>query len=184
MAGRSKPGQWDDPHGPTLVATLCEGDDRVCVIIHRGNGAEVRLPEGNWTVLIDTADDGRGGTVSGVTTVAARSVAILAADPRRRTGVSDETLDHLAAAAGIEPEWWTIDGLRHEVPRDTRLHILKALGLSCVSDGEARDALRDLAEQHDRRFLPFAHVHHGDGAGGGAATDHIECPAVAHADQH
>ncbi len=157
-------GAWDDPHGETLVAALCDGADRVCVILHSGpGGVETRLPDGAWTVLIDTADDGRGETVAGTMAVAARSVVILAFDPRRRTGVSDETLDRLAAAAGIEPEWWTIDGVRHEVSRDTRLHILKALGLPAESQDEARHSLFRLAEAHDREPLPRAHVHHGDG---------------------
>ena len=156
-------GSWDDPHGGTLVAAFCEGDDRVCVVINRGGAAEVRLPEGAWQVLIDTADDARSEAVDGLFRVAARSVVILTPDPRRRTGVSDEAVDALSDAAGIESEWWTIDGACNAVPRDTKLHILAALGLGCANDREARDSLRHLAEQHDRRFLPFAHVHHGDG---------------------
>ncbi len=156
-------GQWDDPHGGALVAAFCEGDDRVCVIINRGEAGEARLPAGRWRVLIDTADDSRDETTSGVLSVASRSVVILAADTRRRTDVSDEALDRLSAAAGIESEWWTIDGVRHAVPRDTKLHILGALGLGCSNDREAHDRLRELAERHDRRFLPFAHVHHGEG---------------------
>ncbi len=157
-------GQWDDPHGGTLVATFCRDDDRVCVILHRGPDViEARLPDGRWRVLIDTADDGRSDVASRVVRVVARSVVILASETRRETGVSDEMLDRLSMAAGIESEWWTIDGQRNEVPRDTKTHILKALGLSCDSEGDARDSLHALAESYDRRFLPYAHVHHGNG---------------------
>jgi len=158
-------GVWDDPQGATLVASFCEGDDRVCAIVHRGADAvEVRLPDGRWQVVIDTADDRRDEAVSGTIAVAARSVIILAEAPdARQSGVSDEVLDRLSAAAGIEREWWTIDGQQNQVPRDTKLHILDALGLPCATTGEANDSLRNLAERHDRRLLPFAVVHQGDG---------------------
>ncbi|MEI9904095.1 MAG: 4-alpha-glucanotransferase [Asticcacaulis sp.] len=142
-------GMWDDPHGETLVATFCAGDDRVCVIINRGEAVEVRLPDGPWRVLIDTADDGRGETVRNKVTVQSRSVVILVSETQRETGVDDDMLARLSSAAGIEPKWWTIDGVRHKVPRDTKLHILKSLGLPAESQGEARDSLLQLAERHD-----------------------------------
>ena len=162
--------QWDAGDGATLVAAFCQGNDRVCVVFHRsGDDIPIALPpvdDGRaWSVLIDTADDARQGVIDSLT-VKARSVVILAevASSRKVSSVSDGVLDALSEVAGIEGHWWSIDGVRHDVPRESKLAILKALGLEAGSDRSARDAIRALAEDFDRRPLPFARVHHGDGA--------------------
>lgn len=163
-------GDWDDPDGRTLVMTLCHDADRVCIVIHRGHDdVAVRLPDTDsgrtWEIVVDTADDARLGRVDTVT-AAGRSVIVLAevAAPANGTGLGDALLARLSAAAGIERLWWTIEGERHDVPRETLVHMLHAMDLPCAGDTQARDSLYRLAEDNERRALPFAHVHHGGDA--------------------
>ena len=160
---------WDDPAGETLLMVLAEpvgdGIDRIIVAVHRGARAvDATLPEPRdgfaWSLLADTADPRRQGEFeTAALQLAPRSVAVLAESPspsRRRRGVADNVLDRLASAAGIAPEWFSLDGARNVVGRDTRLALLTAMGLSAASSQEALASLQRLADDRDRRPLPFA----------------------------
>ena len=46
------------------------------------------------------------------------------------SGVADEDIAALAAAAGIEREWWEVDGTHHRVSLDTQRALLSAMGLA------------------------------------------------------
>jgi glycogen debranching enzyme GlgX/4-alpha-glucanotransferase len=161
-------GDWNDPAGETLVMILAEpvGEalDRVIVAIHRGQEAvQVTLPELRdgfaWAVLADSADPARGGEVNAQTLrVAARSVMVLAemaAPSRLSRGVADPVLARLASAAGIAPHWTSLDGEHHAVSRETRIALLAAMDLPAASTHEALQSLHALADDHDRRPLPF-----------------------------
>ena len=157
---------WDDGGGQTLVAVLSEGDDRVTVIFHRGaEGLDVLLPaprDGHgWTVLADTADDTRRSLAGESCAVSLRSVVVLTEEIRpvaKMRGVERETLGRLADAAGIARDWWSLDGTRTEVSPQSQASLLTAMGFDCVSEYQALDSLRRLAQDHDRRPLPFARV--------------------------
>jgi glycogen operon protein len=108
-----------------------------------------------------------GPIITGPTiTVAARSVLVLAERPRQpagRTAADPALLDRLARAAGIAPEWWDVDGKRTDVSDDTRRALLAAMRLPAATEGEARDTLRRLSDERDRRPVPLAAVARGDG---------------------
>lgn len=94
-------------------------------------------------------------------------------------GVSDETLRRLAERAGIQSEWWTIDGQHHAVDNDTFRHLLGAMSLPADSEMEAQESLDQLEALYRRPpvivrregeaiRLPFdnddwLHIEHGDG---------------------
>ncbi len=162
-------GDWNDPAGATLVVILAEpvGDalDRVVVAVHRGQeGIQIALPEPrdgfDWVLLADSADPARGGDFGTETLpVSPRSIVVLAEAPapsRPARGVDDVVLARLASAAGIAPHWSSLDGARHAVNRDTRIALLAAMGFPATSTHQALESLRVLADDHDRRPLPYA----------------------------
>ena len=73
-------------------------------------------------------------------------------------GVAPDLLDRLASAAGIAPDWYDIAGQRHIVPPETKTAMLADMGLPAGSSSEARDSLVRLADDHDRRALPWSLV--------------------------
>ena len=166
------PMSGDDWNGrETLLMVLAdpEGDDehpgRLALIFHRGPApAGVTLPsahEGHeWTLALDSADDARTDVGAEPLIVAGRSVTVLAETPVsvRQTGVAQPLLDRLAEAAGIAPDWWSVDGVRHAVSPDTQRALLAAMRLPAGSNAEARASLRQFAEGRDRRPLPHALV--------------------------
>jgi glycogen operon protein len=157
---------WDDPHGPVLVMVLSGQGDRAALAINRGHmPAAIAPPEVRtgyvWQVLADSSDPLR--PVAGVdadSVIPPRSVLVLGeaeADPSAqvRRGLPD-ALDRLAEAAGIAVEWEGADHSRHVVGDDTKRALLAALDLPAGSEGEATQTLTRLAEERDRRPLPYA----------------------------
>jgi glycogen operon protein len=159
-------GDWARADGRALVAVLyagaseTAGADRVAVALNAGDSpVTVRWPDPRegfaWRRCLDTSlppasPDAAPAIADESTTVAARSVTVLAETPdaaprRRRTAVEPEVLDRLTAAAGIAPEWWDLAGGRHVVGADTRRALLAAMGLAAESTGEARERLAELA---------------------------------------
>lgn len=158
------PADWDDPAGQSLVAVLAAPDGaggRVILVVHRGTEPiEVAppAPAGAWLVLADSADPAHAGPISGESlTVAPRSVLVLAEAielSRKAAPADTAALSRLAAAAGVSPEWWGVDGARRAVSPDTQRAILSALGLPAESPRQALESLGELAETKDRRPLP------------------------------
>jgi glycogen debranching enzyme GlgX/4-alpha-glucanotransferase len=157
---------WDDPHGPVLVMMLSARGDRVALAINRGHvPATLTLPEirtGHiWQILADSSAPGRPATgIEASTVVPPRSVLVLgeaAAGPSVpiRRGLPD-ALDRLAKAAGVAGEWEGADYSRHIVGDDTKRALLAALQLLAGSDREAGETLARLAQERDRRPLPYA----------------------------
>lgn len=171
------PAEWHDGGNGTLIAALYEPAEgihaasRALVVLHRGAEAiTVAMPEPRdgfeWRLVLDTLRPdltAAGEAAEGpVVAVGARSVVLLveavSAAPRRKARAADPALvDRLAAAAGIAPDWWDIDGTNHRVPDDTRRALLRAMRLPADTAGEARDSLERLAAD-DRRALPHACV--------------------------
>jgi len=161
-------GDWNDPAGETLVVILAEpvGDalDRVIVAVHRGRGgALVALPEPRdgfaWTLVADSADPARRGEFgTEALRVSPRCVVVLAEAPapsRPPRGAADAVLARLASATGVAPHWTGLDGARHAVGRDTQIALLAAMDLPAASTHQALQSLHALADDRDRRSLPF-----------------------------
>ena len=177
-----QPGDWSDRDLRTVVAALYAAGsadrtgDRVIIILHAGTAPiEATLPEAQpgflWRPCLDTSrEDGSGEdrTFEGgaTMTVAPRSVLVFEerpGDPSRISakhghGVAPDLLDRLASAAGIAPDWYDIAGERHIVPPETKAALLADMGLATATSGEARGSLVRLADEHDRRTLPFSLV--------------------------
>ncbi len=57
----------------------------------------------------------------------------------------DQTIHELAAAAGIQNEWWEVNGTGHVVSVETKRALLAAMALPLATRSEAREALEKLA---------------------------------------
>ena len=174
---------WADPHRAVLILALAGdgrpgGPEQVLLAFNRGDHAtELTLPEAAegriWTLAVDTSAApltwGRDTLATGDRPrLAPRSVLALSLGPDpARAGkpapARRETIDRLAAAAGIAPDWWDVGGTNHTVPPETKRALLTAMGLDVSSQPAARDALEHLAETMQRRLLP-ATLHGTEGA--------------------
>jgi glycogen operon protein len=169
---RLTPRDWEDPAANALIAVVYDpGDDarepsRAAVLFNRSfEAVEMRPPSPrggyDWSLDITSAGPDAAGrpVVDLRLLLAPRAVAILVETPGRgpaRGGVDDSALDALAAAAGIAPNWWDVDGRLHEVGADTKRALLASLGLAAATTGEARARLGELAEERAFRPLPVA----------------------------
>lgn len=92
-------------------------------------------------------------------TCEARTVAMLLeiADARKKFSAPDDGLIHdLAAAAGIQGEWWEVSGVHHSVGIETKRALLAAMALPIATQGEARDSLRELSVEKNRSVVMTA----------------------------
>ncbi len=163
--------QWREGERRFLAAFFCAGSSRAALLFNASHeSAHFRLPQPRegffWRRIIDTrAEDGAGDHAcfdSGETLVIAPRSALALVETPDAEGLdrdaAPETLDLLARAAGIAPDWHDISGARHIVPDATKRAILASMGLPAQTQGEARDSLRLFAAHTDRRALPFSLV--------------------------
>jgi glycogen debranching enzyme GlgX/4-alpha-glucanotransferase len=160
-----RPADWD--RAATLVVVFFERGDRVALVLSRsGAPVTVTLPpprEGfAWELAISTADARPPLRLERATVIAPpRAVLALAETapgPARPAATGSGALARLAAAAGIAPEWWDIEGRRHAVSPETTRALLAAMRLPAATEAEARESLERFAETHQRRALPHALV--------------------------
>ena len=121
---------WDTPNASVLGLLLCSGRRRIALLFNRGGAADLNLPRRDghrWTRLFSSAE-GDG--------VPPASVSVHAEEPVRTSGVVDEDIVALAGAAGIEPEWWEVDGTHHRVSLETQRALLTGLGLGFANEAE------------------------------------------------
>jgi glycogen operon protein len=151
---------WHADAGETLVAVfavpLDGGIDRVVVILHRALApALIVLPEPRdghqWRTALDTARDAPPSPDDkDELVIEARSVVVAVeerpAGARKPRPADSATLDQLARAAGIAPEWWDEEGGRHVVGDETKRALLQAMRLPCGSNAQARESIAHLAE--------------------------------------
>ena len=168
-------GDWSAPDAATLAFVLAgeaeeHRTDRLLVILHRAGEALAFTPpaprDGHaWRMQADTALPpalwgGRSEAEGERLAIAPRSVAVYAEveDPARHRApvplARDITIDRLAAAAGIQTQWWDHGGTSHVVSQGTRRALLAGMGLDVSGEGAARDALAHLAQRRCRRGLP------------------------------
>jgi glycogen debranching enzyme GlgX/4-alpha-glucanotransferase len=165
---------WSDAEGGVLVAVFATpqggGVDRVAFAMNRSNADdELTLPAPRvgmaWRILVDTHDPEtpeRWLALADLVRLRARSSLILAEAPTagglNAGAPTSETIDKLAGAAGIAAEWSDVRGKRTIVSPETKIALLKALGLEVKSEAQARDSLARLIDETQRRRLPFSLV--------------------------
>ena len=176
------PDHWREHERRFLAAFFTADGSRAGLLLNAGwTEAHFRLPSPRethfWRRALDTiaedgAADGACFDCGEILVVAPRSALVLieTADEPASRATAPETLDALARAAGIAPDWHDLAGKHHVVPDSTKAALLKSMGLPAATQAEARASLRRLARERDRRALPFALV-----AGEGAT---IEAPLV------
>ena len=179
--GPMSPAAWSDSSGSLLVAVFAApregGVDRVAAALNRaGASAELALPPPRagmaWRVIVDTdAPDApeRPLAIADRCRIAARACLILAEGETpggaRSRAPSAATIDALAGAAGVAADWWDLGGKRTIVSPESKIALLKALGLAAASEDEARDSLgRVLDETRLRRVPPSLLVRRGETA--------------------
>ncbi len=163
---------WNQPSVPLLGLSLYTAPigalpaDRVCIWINRGmvdTAASLPSPRPGlvWRVASDSsriAPDIVEDLSSNQIVVPGRAVVVVAeaADtrPHRRGKADDELIDRLATAAGIQPEWWELDGTHHRVMPETKRALLKAMRLPAETAAEATEMLIGLQRERDFRSLP------------------------------
>jgi glycogen debranching enzyme GlgX/4-alpha-glucanotransferase len=144
--------------------------DRVCIWFNRGHeDCTARLPAARlgqaWRIVLDSACgpcDPPKADCGVEIRLPARAVIVaaetLGSQKRKIAGVADEAIDCLAAAAGIQPEWWEIDGTHHRVTPETKRALLKAMRLPAATAEEASETLKVLQRARDLRRLPACEV--------------------------
>jgi glycogen operon protein len=127
------PMAWDAPDAEMLGLILSDGARRVALVFNRGAARSAILPlrqSYRWVRLFCSA---AGGEIPGA------SVSVFAEERLKTSGVADEEIETLAAAAGVAREWWEVDGTHHRVSLDTQRAMLSAMGLDIADEeGVAR----------------------------------------------
>jgi glycogen debranching enzyme GlgX len=134
------PMDWQNGEAQVLGLVLAAGSKRLAMLFNRGPARAPALPARGghrWTRLFSSAEG---------PDVPATSVCVFAEERLSRTGVDDVEVEALAIAAGIEPEWWEVDGTHHRVSPDTQRTLLEAMGLGFATEGDLAQALDKLAQ--------------------------------------
>jgi glycogen operon protein len=130
---------WADAAARVVGLVLAHDDRRLTLWFNRGTDMVMpRAParEGWRWSRIFSSGEGPG--------VPPQSVAVFAEERLRGSGISDDRLGQLARAAGIEPEWWEVDGTHHVVTPDTLRHLLAAVRLGHATAHDVEDSLHQL----------------------------------------
>ena len=135
------PMDWNAPDPDVLGLLLSAGPKRIAILFNRGSATAASLPrrEGyRWVRLFCTAEGEDAPPAS---------VSVHAEERLRAAGIPDDDVAELAAAAGIEREWWEVDGTHHRVSPDTQRALLTAMGLSFEDEEAVSRSHASLAEQ-------------------------------------
>ena len=130
---------WSESRTSVIGLVLAQDGQRIALLFNRGTAAVTpSLPrhDGRRWRRIYCSKDAAG--------LPPFSVALFAEEVARESGVSDGTLRSLAAAAGIDGEWWEVDGTHHGVTPDTLRHLLTAMNLPHATAGEAEASRRNM----------------------------------------
>jgi glycogen operon protein len=163
---------WHDPENFRVAAIFAaEGDDgavdRVAVVLSPDPRVAVFVPPParpghRWRLVLDSAHPYRVTTTGSKFAIDGRSVTVVVEEliPEEAASkpVDTRTLDKLARAAGIAPDWWDLSGRVTAVGEDTKRAILTAMGLPSETVGEARDSLQRLLAETSDRPIPLAHT--------------------------
>lgn len=135
------PMNWHEPGAHVLGLVLGDGGQRIALWFNRG--AKPIVPQG-------PKRDGHGWRrifcSSKGPDLPPQSAALYAEERVKQTGISDETLRELAAVAGVERDWWEVDGTHHAVTTETLRAMLRALRLHHASADDVAASRRQLQE--------------------------------------
>ncbi len=133
------PLNWHEPDTGVIGLALADQASRIALWFNRTPRAIVPplpLREGyRWTVLLRTGDG---------ETLQPGCVAVFAEERVRQVGVSDDALRQVASEAGIERDWWEVDGTHHTVTPETLRSLLSAMRLPHATADDAEEALQAL----------------------------------------
>jgi glycogen operon protein len=159
--------------------------DRICIWVNRGvedMAAALPAPRPGrvWRIAVDSSRSGTdiaSDLSSNRIAASARAVVVVAevADtrPHRPAKADDESIDRLAIAAGIQAEWWQLDGTHHRVMPETRRALLRAMRLPAETAAEVTEMLIELQRGRDSRSLPMSALL----AAGSTGTVRLAMPA-------
>ncbi len=133
------PMDWSDRSARVLGLVLAHERERLAVWI---NGAATPVTATlksrsgfSWVRMFCSAE---GANRPG------HSISLFTERPVRSSGIPDETLLQLAAAAGVELEWWEIDGTHHTVSPESLRVMLAALRIAHATPDDAQSSLQKL----------------------------------------
>ncbi len=144
--------------------------DRVCVWFNRAaTDAAVLSPPPRpgfvWRTACDSSRsraDLEEDSSEGRFMVPSRAVVVLAEVRDMREGRSrradDELIDRLGAAAGIQANWWALDGTHHRVTSEAKRALLAAMRLPADTASTAYETLIGMQREKDARPLPVVHL--------------------------
>jgi glycogen debranching enzyme GlgX/4-alpha-glucanotransferase len=161
---------WNDAQANTLIATFSANIDgvldRVVIILHRGaNVCSIKLPATRdgytWKRSIDTASptellkpECAGEEWHSISSRSVIALCEVKQSKHHQRSVDPDSLDRLAQAAGIAPDWWDVSGGNTRVGDSTKQALLTAMGLEANTTWQAQASLFQLADRHDRAALP------------------------------
>ncbi len=130
---------WQEPRVPVLGLVLAEGGQRMALWFNRGaSPSSPQMPTRHgqrWTRRF-CSGEGDG--------LPSRSVALFTEEAYHQTGLADDALHQLASAAGVERDWWEVDGTHHDVSPETLRVVLDALRIPHTTAADAEASLRHL----------------------------------------
>ncbi len=135
------PIDWSRPDERVLGLVLADADERLAIWINGQTLAanpDFRPRDGHSWSRLFCSTEGAG--------LPANSVSLFIERRAKSSGISDETLRQLAAAAGVERDWWEVDGTYHEVSPESLRAVLTALRVPHASPDEVRLAYGNLRE--------------------------------------
>lgn len=83
-----------------------------------------------------------------------RSVSLLIEERCRQAGIRDHTLETLAAVAGIERDWWEVDGTHHVVTPDSLRAMLAAMAIPHRTPEEVETSFAALKTEASTLVVP------------------------------
>jgi glycogen operon protein len=135
---------WQDPRLAGLGMALLNRatGQRLCLWFNRGSVLlSVKLPDTDSAWEEAPGFPGEGPVVMGIEAqIAPRSVAAFLEKQgaKKRRGLADRALHDIARKAGIQDEWWEVDGTHHVVSVASKRALLEAMNVPLSS---AKDAL-------------------------------------------
>ncbi len=140
IGGDGQAMNWHDPAASLVGLLLATDGRRLALLFNRGHEtATPVLPKRDghrWSKSFCSAD-GDGLPPASVTAFIEERIS--------KTGVTDAEVSALARAAGIEGEWWEVDGAHHRVSLETERALLAAMGLGFASPDDLARSMRALA---------------------------------------
>ena len=154
--------QWNDANYPIMCMQIAKDKNGILIIINRSHSAQsICLPscfsQNSWHVESDSANLLSGEITNAEIEIAANSIVILAARRAKipiNRQLDDATLGKLCEIYGIDTTWWDVEGNETQVPRETKIAILRAMGINCETFEDGKIAIDNWVKNVQLRALP------------------------------